>query len=130
MFRTEYTYFPQRNSDNSFRRFRTFVNVPLKIGEGTYLVPYLEYRNVHFVVKDSEDFRQFGTDRYESYEVALGYTTPMKNNWRFGSRLGVLAASNFDAGKAISDDYFLTASAYFIKSMTKRDDGGKPCVWW
>lgn len=125
LFRTEYTYFPQRNSDNSFRRFRTFVNVPLKIGEGTYLVPYLEYRNIHLLVRDSNEFEQFGTDRYESYEVALGYTTPMKNDWRFGTRIGVLAASNFDKGKAVNDDYFLSASAYFIKSRTKREDGGK-----
>ncbi len=126
LFRTEYTYFPQRNSDNSFRRFRTFVNVPLKIKEGTYLVPYFEYRNIHLIVRDNQAFQELSTDRYESYEAALGYTFPMKNDWRFGSRAGVLIASNFDKAKAISDDYFLTASVYFIKSMTKRTDGGKP----
>lgn len=126
LFRTEYTYFPQRNSDNSFRRFRTYVNVPLKIGEGTYLVPYLEYRNIHLLVRDTQEFEQFGTDRYESFEVSMGYTRPLKNDWRFGSRVGVLIASNFDSGSAISDDYFLSASAYFIKNRTKREDGGKP----
>lgn len=126
LFRAEYTYFPQRKSDNSFRRFRTFVNIPLKVKEGTYFVPFLEYRNVHFLIRDNSLFREFRTDRYESYEVSMGYTFPMKKNWRFGSRAGVLIASNFDEAKAISDDYFLSASVYFIKNEKKRDDGGKP----
>jgi hypothetical protein len=126
LFRAEYTHFPQRNSDNSFRRFRTFANVPLKIKEGTYLVPFIEYRNVHFLVRNDDQFREFKTDRYESYEVSLGYTFPMKNKWRFGSRTGVMIASNFDNARAVSDDYFLSASVYFIKNEKKRDDGGKP----
>jgi hypothetical protein len=126
LFRAEYTYFPQRKSDNSFRRFRTFANVPLKIKEGTYLVPFLEYRNVHFLIRDDDRFEELKTDRYESFELSLGYTFPMKKNWRFGSRVGVLIASNFDKARAISDDYFLSASVYFIKNEKKRDDGGKP----
>jgi hypothetical protein len=126
LFRAEYTYFPQRKSDNSFRRFRTFANVPLKVAEGAYLVPFLEYRNVEYIVKDDFRLTDFGSDRYESFQVGLGYTFPMEKNWRFGARLGVLAASNFDEGKAKSDDYFLTGSVYFIKSEKNREDGGKP----
>ncbi len=78
------------------------------------------------MIRDDQRFRQFETDRYESYEVSLGYTQPLKNNWRFGGRLGVLIASNFDKARAVNDDYFLSASAYFIKNEKKRDDGGKP----
>ncbi|WP_438969361.1 DUF6268 family outer membrane beta-barrel protein [Nonlabens sp.] len=126
LFRAEYTYFPQRKSDNSFRRFRTFANVPLKVDEGTYIVPFIEYRNVQYLVRDDFMRTDFGTDRYESFEVSLGYTFPMKNNWRFGSRAGILVASNFDEGKAHSDDYFLSASVYFIKNEKNREDGGKP----
>lgn len=126
LFRAEYTYFPQRKSDNSFRRFRTFANVPLKVNEGAYLVPFIEYRNVQYLVRDDFMRTDFGTDRYESFEVSLGYTFPMKNNWRFGSRGGVLVASNFDKGRAQSDDYFLSASVYFIKNEKNREDGGKP----
>jgi hypothetical protein len=126
LFRAEYTYFPQSKSDNSFRRFRTFANVPLKVDEGTYIVPFIEYRNVQYLVRDDFMRTDFGTDRYESFEVSLGYTFPMKNNWRFGSRAGVLVASNFDEGRAQSDDYFLSASVYFIKNEKNREDGGKP----
>ncbi len=126
LFRAEYTYFPQRKSDNSFRRFRTFANVPLKVAEGSYIVPFFEYRNVHLLFRDDSSLTSFNTDRYESIEVSLGYTFPMKNDWRFGSRGGVIAASNFDAGRAKGDDYFLTASVYFIKNKKDREDGGKP----
>jgi hypothetical protein len=77
-------------------------------------------------VRDDFMRTDFGTDRYESFEVSLGYTFPMKNNWRFGSRAGVLVASNFDEGRAQSDDYFLSASVYFIKNEKNREDGGKP----
>jgi hypothetical protein len=99
------------------------VNIPLKIGEGEYLVPFFEYRNVHLVIRDDQRFEEFNTDRYESFELSLGYTFKMKKNWRFGSRLGVLAASNFDEGKANDDDYFLSASVYFIKNEKKRTEG-------
>ncbi|AZQ44744.1 DUF6268 family outer membrane beta-barrel protein [Nonlabens ponticola] len=116
--RVEYTYFPQRNSDNSFRRFRTFINIPLKIKEGTYIVPFFEYRNVHFLIRDDDRFREFGTDRYESYEGAIGYTFPMKKDWRFGSRAGFLFASNFDSGSVEKDDIFFSGSVYFIKDAT------------
>ncbi|MGB3590048.1 MAG: DUF6268 family outer membrane beta-barrel protein [Nonlabens sp.] len=126
LFRIEYTYFPQTDSDNSFRRFRTFANVPLKVKEDAYLVPFLEYRNVHLVIKDDQRFREFNTDRYESYQVGLGYTFKMKNNWRFGARIGVLAASNFDEGKVQGDDVFATGSIYFIKNEKNREDGGRP----
>ncbi len=125
LFRAEYTYFPQRDSDNSFRRFRTFINVPLKIKEGTYLVPFFEYRNVHLLIRDNDIFRELNTDRYESYEASIGLTFPMKNNWRFGGRAGVLFASNFDSGSVESDDIFYAGSLYFIKDK-KDNPGGKP----
>lgn len=125
LFRAEYTFFPQRDSDNSFRRFRTFVNVPLKVKEGTYIVPYFEYRNVHLLIRDNNRFEEFGTDRYESYEGAIGYTFPMENDWRFGARAGFLFASNFDSGSVESDDIFYTGSVYFIKDK-KENPGGKP----
>lgn len=131
LFRAEYTYFPQRNSDNTFRRFRVFANVPLplNLGEGVYLAPYIEYRNVHLTVEESVSTQinsTLNSDRYESFELSLGYTFPMKKDWRFGTRAGVLIASNFDKKKAISDDYFASLSFYFIKNKTKRTDGGVP----
>ena len=36
--RIEYTYFPQDDSENTFKRFRAFVNYPIQLSEDGYLV--------------------------------------------------------------------------------------------
>jgi hypothetical protein len=47
----------------------------------------------------------------------------MEKNWRFGSRVGLLFASNFDSGSVESDDIFFSGSVYFIKDETDGTDG-------
>lgn len=66
--RIEYTYFPQTDSDNSFRRFRTFVNFPIAVGrEGSYLVPGIEYENINFKYEDRTPFEKGNEiDRFQS----------------------------------------------------------------
>lgn len=120
--RVEYTYFPQRGSDNSFRRFRTFVNIPLKLNDkGAFLVPKLEYRNVNFDYKDPTTFSTDRLDKFQHFEVGLGYTFKMSKDWRFAVQGGVIAASNFQNDKLIGDDLITTGSIFFIKN--KKNDG-------
>lgn len=125
LFRTEYTYFPQRNSDNSFRRFRTMVQVPLKVSDGRYVIPSFEYRNVNLLIRDNLPFTEFESSRYQSFEGTIGYTYPLKNNWRFGGRAGAIISSDFVNNKVQNDDIFLVASAYWIKDV-KAPASGKP----
>ena len=115
--RIEYTYFPQSNSDNSFRRFRTFVNFPIEMGkEGSYLVPGVEYENINFKYYDDAPVSGLEElDRFQSFSFSLGYTFKMKNDWRFAATAGGMLASNFEAGKAINDDLLYTGSVFFIK---------------
>lgn len=118
--RIEYTYFPQKNSDNSFRRSRAIGAFPIRLKkEGSYLVPSLEYRNVHFKYKDPEVFDTSDLDRFQSFTATLGYTFKMKNDWRFGAETGVKIASNFSQGHIISDDLIYTGTVLFVK--TKED---------
>ncbi len=122
--RVEYTYFPQRDSDNDFRRFRTFVNVPLKLKKkGSYLVPKLEYRNVSFEYNDPTPFDNSRLDDFEHYELGLGYTFKMKKDWRFAVQGGVILASNFQNNKVVGGDFIGTGSVFFIKN--KKNDGLK-----
>jgi len=121
--RLEYTYFPQSDSDNSFRRFRVFANVPLELKEGVYLVPGVEYRNVNLKYKDQAPFDITNLDRFQSFRATLGYTFPMKNDWRFGATVGAIVASNFSKDNFESDDLLYTGAVYFIKS---RKDAVKP----
>lgn len=115
--RLEYTYFPQKNSDNSFRRFRALTVFPIKLKkEGSYLVPGLEYRNVHFKYKDPETFDTRDLDRFQSFTATLGYTFKLENDWRFGAETGLKIASNFSQSYIDNDDLIYTGSVFFIKT--------------
>lgn len=126
--RIEYTYFPQSDSDNSFRRFRTFVNFPIEVGkEGSYLVPGVEYENINFKFEDATPFEKGGElDRFQSFTLSLGYTFKMQNDWRFAATAGGMLASNFEEGKALKDDFLYTGSVFFIKDKTGEEEAFKP----
>lgn len=119
--RLEYTYFPQKNSDNSFRRMRAQVAFPIALKkEGSYLVPGLEYRNVHFKYEDPELFDTGDLDRFQSFTASLGYTFKMNELWRFGAEGGIKLASNFAKADILHDDLIYTGAVYFIK--IKKDE--------
>ncbi|UZH54626.1 hypothetical protein JRG66_11680 [Salinimicrobium tongyeongense] len=115
--RIEYTYFPQSDSDNSFRRFRTFVNFPIKLKkEGSYLFPGVEYENINFKFNDKAPvLERDELDRYQSFSASLGYTFKMQKNWRFAATAGLMLASNYEMGEVLSDDLLYTGSVFFIK---------------
>jgi len=114
--RIEYTYFPQSDSDNSFRRFRTFINFPIKLNDkGAYLIPGVEYRNVNFKYRNDEAFSTNNLDHFQSFTGKVGYTFKLNELWRFGAETGVKVASNFTTGELVRDDFIYTGSIYFIK---------------
>lgn len=115
----EFTYFPQSNSDNSFRRFKGHLNFPISLGkEGSYLIPGIEYENVNFKFLDYTPFQKKGElDRFQSITASLGYTFEMKKDWRFAAWAGILAASNFETGKIIRDDLLFTGAVGFIRDQ-------------
>lgn len=117
--RIEYTYFPQSDSDNSFRRFRSFINVPLKLSEGTYLVPGFEYRNVNLKFEDETPFSRSNLDRFESFSFSMGYTTKLNNKWRLGAQVAARATSNFSTGELLKNDVIYTGAVYFINDKTR-----------
>ncbi len=129
--RVEYTYFPQSNSDNSFRRFRTFFNFPIKLGEkDNYLVPGVEYENINFQFEDRTPFEKRNElDRYQSFSFNLGYTFEMKNDWRFAAVAGLMFASNFETGKPIHDDLLYTGAMLFIKDRTGEEWSAAEKPW-
>ncbi|MCM8569157.1 DUF6268 family outer membrane beta-barrel protein [Gramella jeungdoensis] len=121
--RLEYTYFPQKNSDNSFRRFRTSLAFPIRLkNEGSYLVPGLEYRNVHFKYNDPEDFNTKVLDRFQSFTTTLGYTFKIDDAWRFGAQGGLKIASNFSRNKILNDDLIYTGTLFFMKTWENEDE--------
>jgi hypothetical protein len=126
--RLEFTYFPQGKSDNSFRRVRTFINVPIELNEYGYLVPGIGYRNVNLKLGDELPFSDLNLERYQSLTLSLGYTDKMKNDWRYVFQGGVIAASNF-SGDLEREDFIFEGAAFLIKDKTDLDEatlGAKP----
>lgn len=113
--KVEYTYFPQTDSDNSFRRFRARVNFPFKLAERAYLIPGVEYRNVNLKYGDDAPFPVNNLDRFESFTIRLTYTFGLPKDWRFAARGGVKMASNFERSDIISDDIIYEGTIAFIK---------------
>ncbi|RZT00033.1 DUF6268 family outer membrane beta-barrel protein [Aquimarina brevivitae] len=114
--RVEYTFFPQRRSDNSFKRFRALLNFPIKLNDkGAYFVTGLEYRSVQFDYEDFTDFDSSNLDQFKSFEVSAGYTFKINNDWRYAMKAGLLAASDFSSGGLNDDDLLVSASVFFIK---------------
>lgn len=115
--RIEYTFFPQSDSDNSFRRFRSFVNFPLKLNEkGAYLIPGVEYENTNLKYQDNALFNTRELEHFQSFEFTLGYTYSMNEQWRFGAQGGVKVASNFERSDILKDDVIYTGAVFFIKT--------------
>ena len=121
--RIEYTYFPQTDSDNSFRRFRTFVNFPIAVGkEGSYLVPGIEYENINFKYEDRTPFEKGNElDRFQSFTLTLGYTYEMNEDWRFAAQGGFMLASNFESATILNDDLLYIGSVFFIKDNDEKE---------
>lgn len=113
--RIEYTYFPQSNSDNSFRRFRSFVNFPIELNEkGAYLIPGIDYENINLKYEDPALFTRGELERFQSFTFSLGYTFKINEAWRFGANAGVQVASNFERNAVIADDLIYTGGIFFI----------------
>ena len=118
--RTEYTWFPQDDSDNSFRRFKTFVNYPIKLKNENYIIPGIEYQNVEFQFNDDVPFETQNLDRYQYFKVNLAYLKKFSDNWRYAVEAGLVATSNFQTS-LISDDLLFNGSIYFMKSRSQTE---------
>lgn len=127
LFRVEYTYFPQQKSDNSFKRLRSLINIPIKLNDkGAYLVPGLEFKNVDFDFNDLVNFETTDLDEFVSWDLTLGYTFKINEAWRFAARSGVLIASNFENNDIRTDDVLYSGAAFVVKDRTGKGEAEKP----
>lgn len=128
--RVEYTYFPQKDSDNSFRRFRAFANVPIQINDDAYIVTGFEYRNVHLKLLDSLPFNTSDNERFQNFVVTLGFTDKLESGWRYAIQGEARLASNFAGDGLNRDDYVFGGSFYFIKDRTGKKGEETPEKPW
>ena len=125
LFRLEYLNIPNKDTKNSINRYRVFVQVPLKISEGNYIVVGGDYRYIDLKWNDVP----FATDDIESVQLiegTIGYVHKSKTtDWLYAGNAGVRLASNFDS-KIISDDILYIARGFAIRDRTEEGKADKP----
>ncbi|MAZ73262.1 MAG: hypothetical protein CMC70_08940 [Flavobacteriaceae bacterium] len=130
--RVEYTYFPQGDSENSFKRFRAFVNVPFKVSEDGYLVSGFEYRNFFLKLQDPEvlaALNKTDLEHYQSFTFTLGYTNKFKDSdLRYAFQGEIKAASNFKSSLE-GEDIIFGGSGYLIWDKTREKENAPEKPW-
>lgn len=116
--RLEYSYIPQSDGDNNYKRFRFSGNLPIPLRtEGSYLVLGLQYRNNSVQFSDELLEAEFNSPfSFQTYGIELGYTFKMKNNWRFGTKLSFGVTSDFQGQGLVSDDFRYRGAVFFVKT--------------
>ncbi|WP_108801587.1 DUF6268 family outer membrane beta-barrel protein [Aquimarina sp. Aq107] len=120
--RVEYAYIPQANSDNEYNSLRISGNYPIKMDDkGTYLVMSFQYRLNNLLLNDDSIIvEKDGLQEFHTIGFELGYTYKMKNDWRFGAKLGTRLSSNLEGSGIDGDDFRYAGSVYFVKSYGKK----------
>lgn len=65
-------------------------------------------------------------DGFQLLDLNIGYTTPLKNDWRLGVRLTPGFSSNLTANDLTFEDIVLSGDIVFIKDKTKDETVAKP----
>ena len=125
--RIDFTILPAGNSDIEYNRIRALFNYPIKLKkEGTYLFLGLDYSHINLIMGDSPSFDKKEIDGFQLLDLNIGYTTPLKNDWRLGVRLTPGFSSNLTANDLTFEDIVLSGDIVFIKDKTKDETVAKP----
>lgn len=126
--KVDYTKIPKNGSDIEYTRTRALFNIPLKLKkEKTYLFLGLDYSNINLrMSSNSLPFDKKELDDFKSLDLNIGYTKPLKNNWRLGARLTPGFSTNLRANDLSFEDLVLSGVVVFIKDNKNNLDVKKP----
>ena len=125
--RVDYTIIPGSNSDVEYNRTSVSFNYPIKLKkEKTYLLLGLGYSNIHLIMNENASFDKGELDGFQLLDFNIGYTTPLKNDWRLGFRVVPGLSSNLTASDLGINDIVLSSDLVFIKDKTKDPNIEKP----
>jgi hypothetical protein len=123
----DYTILPGGNSDIEYSRIRGLFNYPIKLKkEGSYLLLGLDYSNIKLVMDDNPSFDKEALSDFQLLDLNIGYTTPLKNDWRLGVRLTPGFSSNLTANDLSLEDVIISGDVVFIKDKKKDPNAKKP----
>lgn len=125
--RIDYTILPAGNSDIEYNRTRVLFNYPIKLKkEGAYLFLGLDYSNINLQAANSIAAVDDDIDGFQLLDLNIGYTQPLKNDWRLGVRITPGLSSNLKANDLTFEDIVLSSDVVFIKDKTKDTSVKKP----
>lgn len=125
LLRVEYLNIPNSNSKNAIKRYRVFMQAPLKISEGNYIVVGGEYRYIDLSL-ENVPFSTEDIQSVQNIEASLGYVHMSKNtDWVYAGNVAARISSNFET-KLTSDDYIYVARVYAIRDRTDEGKAEKP----
>lgn len=125
--RIDYTVLPAGNSNIEYNRVRGLFNYPIKLKkESTYLLLGLDYSNINLLMAESPSFNKEEINGFQLLDFNIGYTTPLKNDWRLGVRLTPGFSSNLAANDLSFEDVVISGDVIFIKDKKESKDVEKP----
>lgn len=112
-----YTFIPNINSDIELTRVRALFNYPIKLKkEGEFILVGLDYSTIKLRFKNKElPFDRKQLDDFKLLDLNIGYTKPLKNDWRLGVRLKPGFSTNLTTSSLSFEDIVLSADLVFIK---------------
>jgi len=125
--RVDFTILPSGDSEIEYNRIRGLFNVPIKLKkESTYLFLGIDYSNINVSMEDNPLFDKEALSDFQLLDFNIGYTTPLKNDWRLGVRLTPGFSSNLTANDLSLDDVIISGDVVFIKDKKESEDVKKP----
>jgi hypothetical protein len=81
--RLEVVHIPKGNNQEiEFNRVRALFNVPIKINTKTHLILGVDYSVIDIIQIDDLDINTDPLSDFQTFELNLGLTKQLKNNWR------------------------------------------------
>ncbi len=127
--RIDYTTIPANDSDIGYSRSRGLFNYPIKLKkEGEYLLLGLDYSNIDLRMnQENFTFDKKQLEEFQILDLNIGFTKPLKNDWRLGLRLTPGFSSNLKANNLSLEDVIISGDVVFIKD--KKDDPNVKKPW-
>lgn len=123
----DYTNISGSNSDTKYNRTRVLLNYPIKLKkESTYLFLGLDYSNINLEIEENLSFDSNELNDFRILDLNIGYTTPLKNDWRLGVRLTPGFSSNLSSKELGIQDIVFSSDVVFVKDKTKDKSVNKP----
>jgi hypothetical protein len=119
--KVDFTKIPKNRSEIEYTRTKALFNYPIKLKkEKEFLFLGLDYNHFNLrMERDDLPFNKEELNDFQSLDLNIGYTKPLKNDWRLGMRLSPGFSTNLKAKKLSFDDMILSGVVVFIKDQKK-----------